>query len=172
MRRADRVRIPMAKFYCLMPWLDCKNLQADPRCEPILLPAGNLRAADWAEAQRSANTDQQEWPPDGWSATFGCTSCGFVSEYFAPDVQWNQVQTQTTGLRHSGANCFAIEFECARGNCGAHTTLHVSKLDSTEADIEKLVASPFFRGSLPCGHDITSLAAVPHEIRKAMSLSE
>lgn len=162
----------MAEFYYLAPCLGCKNLRADPQCEIILLPAGNLRAADWAEAIRSANIDQLEWPPDEWSVTFGCTSCGYVSEYFAADVQWEPVQTQATGLRHNGANCFAIEFECARENCGAHTTLHVSKPESTEADIEELIASPFFRGSLPCGHDITSLSAIPHAIRKVMERIE
>lgn len=151
--------------YLLLPLIHCKHL-SDPACPPIVLPYSGLRAVP--EEERSnlwlEEKYQPDWPSNEWSAIFGCSACGFLSQYTCFDVEWEIVPKSAPGVFHSGANCFCIEFRCARKNCKAPTTIHVEKHGATESDILRLFRESFFLGTLPCGHEILSLPEREYKI--------
>lgn len=156
----------------LIPFIYCKH-RSDPACPRIVLPYSDLRAVPeeeqtdlWLEERY-----QPDWPPDEWSATFGCSICGFLSQYTSVDVEWEIVPRSHPGVYHSGANCFCIEFRCAQRNCKAPARIQVEKIEATERDILNLFRESFFIGTLPCGHEILSLPEREYRISKITDLT-
>jgi hypothetical protein len=159
--------------FILAPYVVCKHAQRsdDTPCPLILLPYPNLKATGW-EGIAEEETNLPDWPADGWSALFGCSECGFVSEYFYLDVEWGLIPKSTPGRYHSGADCFCIEFQCAQKSCKASTKLHVQKNGLTESAVRDLFCRPFFIGFLPCGHEVRSLPASGYKIHEVVDQIE
>jgi len=155
--------------FMLSPYVVCKHAKRpdDIECSLIVLPYPNLKASDWDQLVEEG-IRLPDWPPDGWSALFGCSECGFVSEYFFLDVDWRLVPRLAPGVFHSGADCFCIEFQCGQKSCKAPTKLHVQRSELTENAVLDLLRRPFFIGSLPCGHDVPSLPFNQYQIHKVM----
>ncbi len=155
----------------IVPYVLCKNTRIE--CDPIVLPFPNLRTVknfQELQAQQEASSEgeihQLDWPPDEWRVVIGCYECGYVSEYSFLDVDWLEVPKSAPSVFHSGADCFCIEFQCGQKSCKAPTKLHVQKSGLTEAAVRDLLRSPFFIGSLPCGHGIPSLPLDEYNIYK------
>lgn len=146
------------------PILRCRS--GRPSCLLIQMPAFLLLVPDpdQEEANAAADRDQLGWPSDGWKAFFACSSCGFLSEYSALDVQTDLVEKQTQGKYYSGANCFCIEVECADMRCKSPACFHVEKSGADESEISTLLRRAFFFGSLPCGHAIPTHAKSIHRV--------
>lgn len=159
--------MPDEKGYLVMPTLHCRGTN-NPRCEPILLPYQNLKAYGEDEDLWSEGIHLSGWPPDGWSVVFGCSECGFVSQYLASDVHLTYSQRSHPGRFHSGANCFCTEFRCGQRSCRVPTKVHVEKQGATERDILDLFRSAFFVGSLLCGHAIVPVPESEYRIHKVM----
>ena len=159
----------MEESFIFVPGLECKrgHRGSDLVCAPIILPYPNLKAMTWEDIPEEG-IHLPDWPPDGWSTLFGCSECGFVSEYFSLDVEWGLIPKSAPGRFHSGADCFCIEFRCGQRNCKAPTKLHVQRSGLTESAVRDLLRRPFFIGSLPCGHDVPSLPAREYSVRKIM----
>ena len=140
------------------PILHCKNRRAG--CPPIQLPAFLLLDFDPDQegASQAVDRDQLGWPSDGWKAFFACSSCGFLYEYSAQDLQTDFVRKQSRGKYYSGANCFCIEIECADMHCKSPARFHVEKSGADESGISTLLRGAFFVGPLPCGHAIPARA--------------
>jgi hypothetical protein len=152
------------------PLLLCRR---HPRtCAPIVLPYPNLRAEGAGEHIPLGENHPLLWPRAAWSACFGCTSCGFVSQYTASDVLWDRTPKSAPGVYHSGANCFCVEFRCGRGGCALPTKLHIDNSRLTQREILRLLRSAYFMGSLPCGHDFLPLPANQYSIFKIMDRIE
>jgi hypothetical protein len=151
------------------PVLWCKRPrdESDPDCPRILLPySGRALSEDKYFQLEDANPSN--WPPDEWSAIFGCSTCGFVSQYLCSDIFIFPCRTAHPGLFHSGANCFCITFLCAYDNCKTRTNVYVEKQGASEGNILDLFREPFFIGSLPCGHPIVPLPRSEYQIGKVM----
>jgi len=159
-----------------VPVLYCKNPDPTHECEPIVLPYSGLKTTAltlgelWDEYPETpeGETHLLDWPPDEWKAFFGCSECGFVSEYTSVDVDHLSIPKSVPGIFHSGADCFCIEFRCGQRNCALPTKLHVQMSGLTESGVQALLRRPFFIGSLPCGHDVPSLPISQYQIHKVM----
>ena len=159
--------------YLWIPYLACRHADtSNPRCNPIRLPYSNLKALTGNEEIPEEETYPPDWPEDGWTAFFGCSSCGYLSQYTSSDVRWTVESKLAPGRFHSGANCFCVEFECAQRNCKTPIKLHIEKSGTTEKEIIALLQVPFFIGSLPCGHSFTTLPTAELRIQRIMDKIE
>ena len=151
------------------PVLWCKRPRdlCDPDCPPIPLPYSG-RALPEDKCFQFEDADLPSWPPDEWSAIFGCATCGFVSRYLCSDIFVLPCRTARPGLFHSGANCFCITFSCGYENCKTRTKVHVEKQGANEGNIVDLFRGSFFCGLLPCGHPIVPLSQTEYQIWNVM----
>jgi hypothetical protein len=151
------------------PVLWCKRPRdpSDPDCPRILLPYSG-RALPKDKLFQLEDSNPSSWPPDEWSAIFGCSTCGYVSQYLCSDIFIFPSRRAHPGLSHSGANCFCIAFLCGYENCKTRTKVHVEQQGASEGNILDLFRRPFFIGSLPCGHPIIPLPQSEYQIWKVM----
>jgi hypothetical protein len=150
----------------ISPFLYCKHLRSDGDCPVIFLPLPNLKTRELDEDTRRGEKDLPGWPPDEWRTWFGCLECGFVSEYFSLDVLWTLFPKSAPGVYQTGEDCFCIEFLCGHRSCRTPIKFHVQETGLTESVVLERLRSPFFVGTLSCGHDIISLPANAYAIYK------
>jgi hypothetical protein len=156
----------MKETVIVCPSLLCKHPRPDIGCPRIFLPVPNLKTRQLDLDTRRGESDLLDWPSDEWNTWFGCLGCGFVSEYFSLDVQWGLLPKSAPGVYQSGEDCFCIEFLCGHRSCRTPIKFHVQETGLTESSVLEKLRSPFFFGTLACGHDNTSLPANAYAIYK------
>jgi hypothetical protein len=148
-------------YWYLAPFLGCHNTDFHyPRGGEgmrIPLPFDNLPQTDEDQLFESEEGDRQVLPPDGWSTTFGCFSCGLVDNYTGDDVFGDVVPKRSLGRYHSDGVCICVEAQCADRRCKAPAKWYVDISDATENDLRQRLQRRDFFGKLPCGHEIRTM---------------
>jgi hypothetical protein len=140
-------------FWYLAPFIFCNN-QYFRHEGGFPLPFDNLPQTNLDELIESEEKDRLVWPPDGWSAMFGCFACGFVDNYVSDDVNDSVVQKDSEGVFHSDGVCICVEALCGDGRCRLPAKWYVDISGATESDLLQRLRSNHFFGTLPCGHEI------------------
>jgi hypothetical protein len=132
------------------------------------LPLGILPKTTFDEVFYTEYESQISFPPDGWSATFGCPRCGRVKRYGADDVFEVMGARGNAADYHDSASLFSAQFPCAQLHCKAAATVYVHIESGGPTEYLKRLRGGFFQGKLPCGHDI---AAVPEKYYRIERIS-
>jgi hypothetical protein len=159
---------PFIHFFAA--FLQCKKSEY---CERIWLPVASVRADDWEnlETERT-ETYPPDWPGDGRGIVFGCSTCGFLSEYRRGNLQLDLVRKRDPGLYRVGEDCFCIEFQCGQKNCGIPAKLYIQKPGATEHEVARLLSANFFVGQLPCGHTVACSPKEKPRISRVLDVIE
>ncbi len=143
-------------YWYLAPFAFCRNqhFRHPENKGSFPLPFDDLPQTNMEELHESQDKGQLVLPPDGWSAMFGCFSCGLVDTYTAADVDESIVLKQSEGRYHNDAVCFCVEALCGDGRCRLPAKWYVDISGATENGLRQLLQQNHFFGKLPCGHEI------------------
>jgi predicted RNA-binding Zn-ribbon protein involved in translation (DUF1610 family) len=152
-------------FFYLAPAILCHQCRS-----PIELPYSNLPQVQIRSdgELRLLAGDPPELPPEEWSATFGCRTCGHVTTYAGRAATTVPIQKWKEGSFQSGRGVYRAEFPCGDTRCKAPASMYVDIGEGNANDVIQLLRSAHVQWTLPCGHEIRAAPERYYKISPVM----